>query len=33
MKCSLIPDDKTLVDEVEVELDMLRAPMLDGVGG
>jgi hypothetical protein len=33
MKYSHIPDGDTLADEVEVELDMLRALVLDRVGG
>jgi hypothetical protein len=32
MKNTHIPDGDTLADEVEVELDMHRALMLDGVG-
>jgi hypothetical protein len=33
MKNPHIPDADTVANEVEVELDMLRALMLDGVGG
>jgi hypothetical protein len=33
MKYSHIPNGDVLMDEVEVELGMLRALMLDGVGG
>jgi hypothetical protein len=33
MENSHIPNGNTLADEVEVELDMLRALVLDGVGG
>jgi hypothetical protein len=33
MTNSHVPDGDTLANEVEVELDMLRALMLDGVGG
>ena len=33
MKNSNISDGDTLADEVEIDLDMLRALMLDGVGG
>jgi hypothetical protein len=33
MKNSHIPNGDTLVDKVEVELNMLRALVLDGVGG
>jgi hypothetical protein len=33
MKNPHIPDDDTLANEVEVELYMLRALMMDGVGG
>jgi hypothetical protein len=32
MKDSHITDDDTLTNEVKIELDMLRALMLDGVG-
>ena len=33
MKNSNIFDDDALADEVEINLDMLRALMLNGVGG
>lgn len=33
MKNPHIPDGDTVANEVEVELDMLRSMMLDGVGG
>jgi hypothetical protein len=33
MKDPHITDHDTLANEVEIELDMLRALMLDGVGG
>ena len=33
MKNPHIPDGDTLTNEVEIELDMLRVLMLDGVGG